>query len=76
MSSNNDIILNNLKDVLTVPDKALFSETKETYVYLKKGIKVVKHKVITGPTSKGFTVITEGLKEGDKLLINQPEKAK
>jgi HlyD family secretion protein len=76
MSSNNDIIINNLKGVLSVPDKAVFSKEGETFVYLKKGGRVTKQEVKTGPNSKGFTVITGGLKEGDKILISEPEKPK
>lgn len=76
MSSNNDIIINKLNDVLTIPDKALFTESDGTYVNLRKGIKISKHKVTTGSSSKGFTVVTEGLNEGDKVLIGQLEKTK
>jgi len=76
MSSNNDIIINKLNDVITVPDKTLFTESDGTYVHLRNGIKISKHKVTTGPSSKGFTVVTEGLKEGDKILIGQPAKNK
>jgi len=76
MSSNNDIIINKLNDVITVPDKALFTEDDGTFVNLRKGIKISKHKVTTGPSSKGYTVVTEGLAEGDKILIGQLEKTK
>lgn len=76
MSSNNEIILNKFDDVLTVPVRSVFTENGADFVYLKKGSRIVKQKVATGASNKDFIVVSEGLKEGDVVLVNEPETDK
>jgi multidrug efflux pump subunit AcrA (membrane-fusion protein) len=73
MSSNNEIIINRFKDVLTVPIHSVFTEGGGDYVYLKKGRGVVKQKVVTGASNKDYIVVKEGLEEGDLVVIKMPE---
>ena len=59
-----------LKDVLYVPEEAIVNVGSDNYVYVmddagfRHGIRVQ-----TGATIDGYTVIEDGLKEGDKVVI-------
>jgi multidrug efflux pump subunit AcrA (membrane-fusion protein) len=62
------------KDVLALPEKAIFeAEDKTNYVYLKTMGKFEKKTVKKGETINKMTVITEGLKEGDEISPVDPE---
>ena len=61
-----------IKDVLYVPQDAIMSVKDETYVYqvddqgFRHGVPVK-----TGSTVNGYTVIEEGLQEGDKVVVSK-----
>jgi len=42
-------------------------------VYLKHGGTVTRQPVEVGAENKGMTVVLDGLKEGDRILMNPPE---
>lgn len=69
-SLNLEIEKNVLKNVLYVPEDAIVYVGNENYVYVldedgfRHGIQVQ-----TGVTIDGYTVIEDGLKEGDKVVI-------
>lgn len=60
-----------IKDVLYVPEKALFRIGEKNYVYtiddrnMKHGVEVT-----VGDTENGYTIIKSGLLEGDKVVID------
>jgi multidrug efflux pump subunit AcrA (membrane-fusion protein) len=75
MTANVDIITETLKGVLFLPVEAVAREGTEDVVYIhEKGRKVpVKVKVQT--KTETLAVITEGLKEGDMIMVPTREKA-
>ena len=73
MSSNNEILVSDLKNVLTLPVNLIHSQNGAKYVYLKKSGEIIKTKVITGMENEEFIVIKEGLSEGDLVLSELPE---
>jgi multidrug efflux pump subunit AcrA (membrane-fusion protein) len=75
MTANNDIIVKNVSDVLTIPRECLFSQNGDDFVYLKKSGKIYKKKVITGTENEEKIMITQGLEEKDKILYTPPENA-
>lgn len=61
-----------MKNVLYVPKKAVFKNDVETYVYLMDGDGYRKAVPVTiGATVDGVTVITTGVKEGDKVVVDK-----
>ncbi len=74
MTSNNNIFINNMRDVLTIPRDGLFAENGKNFVYLKKAGVVYKQPVTIGFENETDYVITSGLKEDDKILLNLPDK--
>lgn len=75
MTTNNDIIVKNVSDVLTIPRECLFSQNGDDFVYIKKAGKIFKKKVITGTENEEKIMITKGLEEKDKILYTPPENA-
>lgn len=76
MTSNNDIIINNVNDQLLIPVQAVFKKNGQQMVYLKND-GAVKEQVIE-PTGENeqFVAVSKELKEGDILLLYQPEEFK
>ena len=62
---------NVIKDVLYIPEDALFQVEEKNYVYtiddrnIRHGIEVN-----TGDTENGYTIIKSGLSEGDRVVID------
>ena len=76
MTTNNNIIINNVSDVLTIPRQCLYSENGIDFVYLKKSGKIWKRKVIAGLENEKEIIIESGLAENDKILFTLSEEAK
>ncbi|MBN1820402.1 MAG: HlyD family efflux transporter periplasmic adaptor subunit [Prolixibacteraceae bacterium] len=76
MSSTNDIIISRFENVITVPVNSVFSENDTSFVFIKQGKKTIKRNVITGPDNNEVIVINEGLKEGDQILLKDPDLSK
>jgi RND family efflux transporter MFP subunit len=78
MTATINIVLEERRNVLAVPEKALKSEGGKRIVYLVDGKGSVSRSVRVGRRGGGFIEIIEGLKEGDLVLINgsTPEQAK
>ena len=74
MTTNNDIIISREQNVLVIPRSTLFTEEGKQFVYLREFGKITVKDVECGNQSDKFVVIKKGLKEGDKILLNKPEK--
>ena len=59
-----------ISDVLTVPNTALNTDSAGTYVYLvsSSGAKI-RRDIITGNTNSIYTVVIDGLKEGELVYV-------
>jgi len=73
MTSNNEIIVSNLEDVISVPIHSVFTNDSGKYVWLKQGGKMIQQDVITGPENEESIVITKGIEEGDRIAIEAPD---
>ncbi len=74
MTSNNTIHTASTKDTLFVPTETIFSNDTLNWVYVSNK-KTYKQIVLIGNQNDSHSIITEGLKEGDKILWNIPENA-
>ncbi len=72
MTCNNDIVFCHYSDALIVPAETVFSENGQSFVYLKNGSEIARQNVKTGGEDEKNIAILEGLKEGDKILMNKP----
>ncbi|HSO85340.1 MAG TPA: efflux RND transporter periplasmic adaptor subunit, partial [Draconibacterium sp.] len=69
MSSNNDIILANANNVISVPVNSVFKENGLKYVYLKTADSIRKQEIKTGFENETSVLVEEGLKEGDLVVL-------
>jgi len=73
MTTNNEIIIAREQNVLVIPRSALFMDQGKQFVYLRELGNITIKNVECGSQSDKFVVIKNGLKEGDKILLNKPE---
>lgn len=73
MTAAVNIIVNQLEDVLTVPNRAVRLVDGEPVVYLLKNNAVVEVPIEIGASSDTISEVISGdLKEGDKVILNPP----
>ncbi|ARU48215.1 efflux RND transporter periplasmic adaptor subunit [Sulfurospirillum diekertiae] len=63
-------------NVVQIPQKALVQNPLGTNVYIIEDDKAVLKNVVVGEISNGNAIIESGLKEGDKLIVNNLLKIK
>lgn len=76
MSCNNEIIIDSYTDKLIVPLKAIFPKNGKKIVYLKHGGDVSEQEIVTVAENEEFAVVENNVKEGDVVLLYQPEEFK
>jgi RND family efflux transporter MFP subunit len=70
MSAVVDIHVERVEDVLTVPVTAVAQIGEENWIYVESAGGVDKVRVTLGKTNEKFIEITEGLAEGQRVVIN------
>jgi macrolide-specific efflux system membrane fusion protein len=70
MTATIQIVLEERRDVLALPEKALRSESGKRVVHVVDGEGAATRTVRVGRRGGGFIEILEGLKEGDVVLLN------
>ncbi len=73
MTTSNEIITHQKKNVLHVPLESLHSNDSISFVYLKDGGNVYKQAVKTGVTNENRVIVRDGLEKGEQVLISVPE---
>ena len=58
--------------MISVPINSVFKENGTKYVYLKTSEGSIKQEIKTGFENEEFVLVEEGLKEGDKVLLELP----
>ena len=73
LTATADVIVNEYKDILYVSLEAIFfDELDETIVYVKDGGSVKSRKVVIKESNDRVAVISEGLNEGEEILMERP----
>ena len=75
MSSEVEILVNNLADIVYVPVQAVTYWDEQRVVYVDAGGSPVRREVETGTFSESFIEITSGLREGEKVLLLPPQQS-
>ncbi len=73
MTTNNQILVEELTDVIFISQESVFVTDSVSYVIVKTGLGTEKQKVELGKTNDNFVVIKKGLTEGEELLMVKPE---
>ena len=75
MTTSNIITTDVLKNVLSIPLDAVFSNDSLQFVYVKRGGRIQKQIVDLGTDNENYVVVTEGVERGEKLLLTEPADA-
>lgn len=68
-----DIYVGEVEDTIHVPLQAVFREGPQAFVYVPEGSGFAKRRVALGQSSSLHIQITDGLAEGDTVLLRQPK---
>jgi HlyD family secretion protein len=72
MSAKVEIIVAQLQDVLSVPVQSVANRQGQKLCYVRTSAGVQSIPVVTGAFNETFVQITEGLTEGQKVMLNPP----
>lgn len=75
MTTSNKIIINRIKNVLSVPLDAIHTEDAASFVYVKSTIGIAKRQIKTGATNEDGTIVLDGLESGDQVFLTVPKGA-
>ncbi|MGD9523553.1 MAG: efflux RND transporter periplasmic adaptor subunit [Gemmatimonadales bacterium] len=75
MTTANVIRTLEVPDVLFVPIEAVDNADGVPFVYLRRGRSIVRQEVVTGAMNDDAVVITQGVAEGDVVLLTAPADA-
>jgi multidrug efflux pump subunit AcrA (membrane-fusion protein) len=73
MRCKSDIYVGRVDDVIHVPIQAVFREGPAAYVYVPQGAGFAQRQVHLGEASGLHAEITDGLEEGDIVLLREPK---
>jgi HlyD family secretion protein len=75
MTSKNTILTASITNVLFVPIESVVSSDSATYVFKKKGGRIIKQQVVAGESNDNEIIIKAGLKEDEQVLLQPPDNA-
>ncbi len=74
MTTSNIIQTAVFQDTLFIPTEAVFENDSLQYVYLNNG-KITKQIVDLGDQNDNYSLVRKGVKEGDEILLSEPQNA-
>lgn len=72
MSVSMNVPVGRAQKAVSVPVSAVFKDSKQTVVYVRKGTSTEKRKVTVGVNNLSFVEIKSGLDEGEEILLTEP----
>lgn len=72
MTTSNEVLVAEKKDVLFVPLECLHARDTVSFVFAQKGSKLVGKEVQTGLMNENYAEILQGLSEEDKIYLSVP----
>ena len=69
-SAEADIEVARYKDVLLVPVAAIVEQNDKTFCWVQSADGPQRRPIVAGDSNDVFTIVTEGLEEGDEVLLN------
>lgn len=76
MSSNNDIIIDKVKDQVLIPVAAIFNKQGKKIVYVESKGDIREVSITPVVENEQFVAVDKEVKEGDVILMYQPEEFK
>jgi len=76
MTTGNNIIAEIIPDVIFIPIESLHSQGDTLlYVIKKSGLGMTRQQVLAGKSDSDYTIILDGVAEGDVLYLSDPPNA-
>jgi RND family efflux transporter MFP subunit len=72
MTVSSRIVIDRLENVLYIPLESIFTEGKNTYIYVKSGKSYTRKKVTVGEKNNDYIVIREGIAQGELVALSDP----
>ncbi len=72
MTTSNIIQTGVYEEEVYLPSEAIFATDSMQYVYLKKDDVIVRQIVESGDENENFTIVKQGVVEGDVIILNRP----
>jgi multidrug efflux pump subunit AcrA (membrane-fusion protein) len=72
MTAAVDIVVMQIDDALLVPNSALSRDASGRYVEVVSGGSMVRVPVEIGATNVEYSIVQEGLEEGDEVVVSRP----
>lgn len=73
LTSEAEILIERIDDVLQVPIQAIYPEEDQQYCYIARLGRAPEHRLVkTGVNNEVFVQILDGLKEGESVLLKAP----
>jgi multidrug efflux pump subunit AcrA (membrane-fusion protein) len=63
------IIIDRIEDALFIPLESLYEEGGKDFVFVRSGGTFKKKYIKTGVANNDFTIVEDGLKEGDRISL-------
>lgn len=73
MTTNNAILIDELKAVTFIPQEAVFVSDSVSYVIINTTLGLKRQKIKLGKTNDNYVVVLSGIKENEELLMVKPE---
>jgi RND family efflux transporter MFP subunit len=73
MTTNNKILIEEVSDVIYIPQESIFVTDSTSYVIVKSSLGLRKQKVELGRTNDNYVIILSGITEGEDILMVKPE---
>lgn len=70
MSAEVEVLIAEYKDVLTVPVAAIVETADGNFCWVKTAAGNERRQIVLGDSNDVFTIVEEGLQEGDELILN------
>lgn len=72
MTTSNKIIINEISDVVFIPQEAVFEIEGKKIAYVKNGSGFDEQEIVVGEKSENYIVVTSGLKQGEEVALRDP----
>ncbi len=74
ITTTNKIVVDRLKNVLSIPIISVVEEDAKTYAYVGEGTSFEKRELVLGARNDNFVVVKKGLSEGEQVALRNPEQ--
>ena len=74
MSAEVELVIATYQDVLTIPVAAIVESDGNHFCWVTTSTGTTRRRLTLGDTNDVFTIVTQGLQEGDEVLLNPPQQ--